>query len=204
MKRIFDLVVSLILIIVLSIPMIIVMVIIRINMGSPVMFKQKRPGLNGVPVHIYKFRTMSDERDEKGNLLSDDVRLTKTGEIIRRFSLDELPQLFNVFRGDISLVGPRPLLMEYLALYTPEQARRHNVKPGITGWAQINGRNAISWEERFKLDVYYVENKTFWLDMRILLLTVLKVFKSEGVNQEGHVTMEKFEGSTEKKVSGND
>jgi sugar transferase EpsL len=147
---------------------------------------------------------MTDKRDANGALLPDDVRLTKTGKVIRKLSLDELPQLFNVLKGDISLVGPRPLLMEYLPLYTKEQARRHEVKPGITGWAQVNGRNAISWEEKFDLDVWYVDHQSFWLDIKILFLTVLKVFKSEGINQDGQATMEKFKGSDERNANHDD
>lgn len=175
--------------------------LIRMKLGSPVIFKQQRPGLHGKPFYLYKFRTMTDARDENGDLLPDSVRLTSFGKWIRKLSLDELPQLINVLKGDISLVGPRPLLMEYLDLYTPEQARRHEVKPGITGWAQVNGRNAISWEEKFKLDVWYVDHQSFWLDIKILLMTVLKVFKSEGISQEGHVTIEKFKGSHVSKSS---
>lgn len=144
---------------------------------------------------------MTDKRDANGELLPDAVRLTKAGKIIRKLSLDELPQLFNVLKGDISLVGPRPLLMEYLPLYTKEQARRHEVKPGITGWAQVNGRNAISWEEKFDLDVWYVDHQSFWFDIKILFLTVLKVFKSEGISQDGQATMEKFKGSDERKAN---
>ncbi|MBM7599922.1 sugar transferase EpsL [Virgibacillus halotolerans] len=144
---------------------------------------------------------MTDKRDEEGTLLPDNVRLTKTGKIIRKLSLDELPQLFNVLKGDISLVGPRPLLMEYLPLYTKEQARRHELKPGITGWAQVNGRNAISWEEKFELDVWYVDHQSFWLDIKILFMTVLKVFKSEGINQDGQATIEKFKGYDERKTN---
>lgn len=175
--------------------------LVKIKLGSPIIFKQKRPGLYGKPFYVYKFRTMTDEKDENGKLLPDEVRLTKTGKIIRKLSLDELPQLFNVLKGELSLVGPRPLLMEYLPLYTTEQARRHEVKPGITGWAQVNGRNAISWEEKFALDVWYVDNQSFWLDMKILFMTVIKVFKREGISQEGQATIEKFTG-TQKKVSG--
>lgn len=181
--------------------MIITAIIIRLKLGSPIIFKQKRPGLHGKPFYVYKFRTMTDEKDSNGELLPDSIRLTKTGEIIRKLSLDELPQLFNVLKGDLSLVGPRPLLMEYLELYTPEQARRHEVKPGITGWAQVNGRNAISWEDKFKLDVWYVDNQSFLLDLKILFLTVLKVFKSEGINQKGQATIEKFKGTSQKKVT---
>lgn len=163
-------------------------------MGAPVVFKQERPGLYGKPFYLLKFRTMNNAHDSAGNLLSDAARMTTLGRKLRALSLDELPQLLNVIKGDLSLVGPRPLLMEYLELYTPEQARRHEVKPGITGWAQINGRNAISWEEKFKLDVWYVDNRTFILDIRILWLTMIKVFKREGINQQGYETIEKFKG----------
>jgi|SRR5690625_7307 len=190
-------------IIILSIPILATALVVRWKLGSPVIFKQKRPGLFDKPFYVYKFRTMTDEKDASGSLLPDEVRLTKTGKLIRKLSLDELPQLFNVLKGDLSLVGPRPLLTEYLPLYTKEQARRHDVKPGITGWAQVNGRNAISWEEKFEHDVWYVDNQSFWLDIKILFLTVLKVFKSEGINQEGQSTIQKFEGSVERKV-GND
>lgn len=202
MKRFCDIFLSLLAILLFIIPMFFTALIIQITMGAPIIFKQKRPGLNGDPIFVYKFRTMTDEKDDKGNLLPDSLRLTRIGKVIRKLSLDELPQLFNVLKGDLSLVGPRPLLMEYLPLYTEEQARRHEVRPGITGWAQVNGRNAISWEERFKLDVWYVDNQSFWLDLKILFLTVFKVFKSEGINQEGQATMQKFTGSSEKKVSG--
>lgn len=202
-KRIVDFLCSLLLIVVLSPIFMMMMMIVRINLGSPIFFRQKRPGCYGKPFYIYKFRTMTDDRDEDGYLLPDEVRLTKTGKIIRKLSLDELPQLFNVLKGEMSFVGPRPLLMNYLSLYTEEQARRHEVRPGITGWAQVNGRNAISWEDKFKLDVWYVDNQSFWLDIKILFLTVLKVFKSEGINQDGQATMEKFKGSSQKKVSGN-
>jgi sugar transferase EpsL len=163
--------------------------------GSPVFFRQQRPGLYGKPFYMYKFRTMTDERDAAGNLLPDDRRLTGFGKFLRSTSLDELPELINVLRGEMSLVGPRPLLMEYLPLYTPEQARRHEVRPGITGWAQVNGRNAISWEEKFKLDVWYVDNRSLLTDLHILWMTLAKVFKREGISQEGQSTMEKFTGS---------
>lgn len=202
MKRLFDFICSLLGIIVLSPVMVVVAILIKIKLGSPVIFKQQRPGLHGKPFYLYKFRTMTDERDENGELLPDHLRLTPFGQFLRKYSLDELPQLFNVLKGDISLVGPRPLLMEYLELYTPEQARRHEVKPGITGWAQVNGRNAISWEEKFKLDVWYVDNQSFWLDLKILFLTAIKVLKSEGISHEGHVTMEKFTGTKNVKKSG--
>ncbi|WP_410984890.1 sugar transferase [Bacillus cereus] len=195
MKRLFDLFVSLSLSVLFSFLIIIVAVLVRFKLGSPILFKQQRPGLHGKPFFLYKFRTMTDETDSEGNMLPDNVRLTKFGKFLRKYSLDELPQLVNVIKGDLSLVGPRPLLMEYLELYTEEQAKRHNVRPGITGWAQVNGRNAISWEEKFDLDVWYVKNRTFFLDMKILLLTVKKVFKSEGINQVGHATIEKFTGT---------
>jgi len=195
MKRLFDLFVSLSLLVFLLPLIIIVAVLVRIKLGSPIIFKQQRPGLHGVPFFLYKFRTMTDEKDSEGNVLPDAVRFTRFGGFLRKYSLDELPQLFNVIKGDLSLVGPRPLLMEYLELYTEEQAKRHNVRPGITGWAQVNGRNAISWEEKFSFDVWYAKKRTFWLDMKILLLTVKKVFKSEGINQVGHVTVEKFNGT---------
>jgi len=172
------------------------------RLGTPIFFKQKRPGLNGSPFYFYKFRSMNDKRDEKGQLLPDDVRLTAFGKLLRKYSLDEFPQLINVVKGDISLVGPRPLLMEYLPLYTKEQFNRHKVKPGITGWAQINGRNNISWEEKFKLDVWYVEHQSFLLDLKILCLTVIKVFRTEGINQPGNVTVERFRGSKTTKNEG--
>jgi sugar transferase EpsL len=200
-KRLLDIVVALLLLIILFPVLFTIAILIKIKLGSPVIFKQQRPGLHGKPFYLYKFRTMTNERDENGELLPDHIRLTPFGQLLRKFSLDELPQLINVLKGDISLVGPRPLLMEYLELYTPEQARRHEVKPGITGWAQVNGRNTISWEEKFKLDVWYVDNQSFWLDLKILYLTVIKVFKSEGINQAGHVTMEKFTGTKNVKKS---
>lgn len=195
MKRLFDLFVSLSLSMLFLFLIIIVAILVRFKLGSPILFKQQRPGLHGKPFFLYKFRTMTDETDSEGNMLPDHVRLTKFGKFLRKYSLDELPQLVNVIKGDLSLVGPRPLLMEYLELYTEEQAKRHNVRPGITGWAQVNGRNAISWEEKFDFDVWYVKNRTFLLDMKILLLTVKKVSKSEGINQVGHVTIEKFTGT---------
>ena len=196
MKRLFDFIVSLIALIILSPIIGVTALLIRRNLGSPVLFKQQRPGLNERAFFVHKFRSMTDERDRNGELLPDDVRLTPFGKMIRKLSLDELPQLLNVLKGDMSFVGPRPLLMEYLPLYNERQKRRHNVRPGITGWAQVNGRNAISWEERFELDVWYVENHSFWLDIKILLMTVFKVFKSEGISQEGQATMTKFMGNT--------
>ena len=195
MKRLFDFAVALIGLICIWPLLLIVTVLIYINLGSPVVFKQQRPGLHGKPFCIYKFRTMTDEWDASGKLLPDDVRLTSFGKLLRKLSIDELPQLLNVLKGELSLVGPRPLLMEYLPLYSPRQARRHEVVPGITGWAQVNGRNAISWEEKFELDVWYVDHQSFWLDMKILWMTAVKVMKREGVSQKGHVTMEEFKGS---------
>ncbi|MGA5690594.1 sugar transferase [Cytobacillus pseudoceanisediminis] len=194
MKRLFDFSCSLIGIIILSPLLLLAALFIRMKLGSPVLFRQMRPGLYGRPFFVYKFRTMTDERDENGNLLPDEERITPLGQMLRKFSIDELPQLFNVVKGDLSLVGPRPLLMEYLELYSPEQERRHEVRPGITGWAQVNGRNTISWEEKFKLDVWYVNHQSFFLDIKIIFLTVYKVFKREGISQQGHVTIEKFSG----------
>lgn len=170
-------------------------IMVRVKLGSPVLFLQKRPGLHAEPFHVIKFRTMTDERSADGKLLPDEVRLTPFGMFLRRLSIDELPQLINVVKGDLSLVGPRPLLMRYLERYSPEQARRHDVRPGITGWAQVNGRNAISWEEKFRLDVWYVDHRSFWLDLKILWMTVQKVFRREGINQAGQATMEEFMGS---------
>ncbi|MEI6152981.1 MAG: sugar transferase [Deltaproteobacteria bacterium] len=196
MKGIFDILLAIMLLVILCIPMFIVALLVRLTMGSPVLFVQRRPGLHGNPFFLYKYRTMNNAKDTSGNLLSDDVRLTFTGKTLRRFSLDELPQLFNVIKGDLSFVGPRPLLMQYLPRYSPEQARRHDVKPGITGWAQVNGRNAISWEEKFKLDVWYVDHRTFVLDMKILWMTFIKVFRQEGISAARCETMPEFMGST--------
>jgi sugar transferase EpsL len=195
MKRLFDLCSVIIGLLLLWPLLLLLALLVRIRLGSPVLFRQQRPGLNGEPFHIQKFRTMTDARDDNGELLPDAERLTPFGGFLRRFSLDELPQLFNVLRGDMSLVGPRALLMEYLPLYTPEQARRHDVKPGITGWAQVNGRNAISWEEKFEYDLWYVDHCSSLLDLKILWMTLLKVVCSEEVSQPGHVTMEKFRGT---------
>lgn len=164
------------------------------EMGSPVLFRQIRPGLHGKPFVMYKFRTMTEERDAEGNLLPDEKRLTRLGRLLREHSLDELPEFFNVLKGDMSLVGPRPLLMAYLDRYTPEQARRHEVKPGITGWAQVNGRNALRWEEKFQLDVWYVDNWNLLLDLKILLLTLVKVLRREGISAQGYATMPEFKG----------
>lgn len=165
--------------------LLVVSLLVRKQLGTPVIFRQTRPGLHGKPFTIFKFRTMTDERDAEGNLLSEVLRLTRLGCFLRATSLDELPELWNVLKGDMSLVGPRPLKMDYLPLYTPEQARRHETRPGITGWAQINGRNALDWPQRFTMDVWYVSNSTFLLDMKIIVLTILKVFTAEGVAPEG-------------------
>ncbi len=169
--------------------------LVRWRLGPPVIFRHQRPGLQGKPFWLYKFRTMREMRDPEGHLLPDDVRLTSFGHFLRSFSLDELPELANVVRGEMSLVGPRPLLMEYLEHYTPEQARRHTVLPGITGWAQIHGRNALTWEDKFRLDIWYVDHWSLWLDLKILAISVWKVLTREGISQPGHATMEKFRGS---------
>ncbi|EOV8340959.1 sugar transferase [Vibrio parahaemolyticus] len=195
MKRLFDIIISLSVLIVFSPILILVALKVRKNLGSPVLFCQKRPGLDGRPFEMVKFRTMRDSVDEGGNQLPDSERITEFGTKLRNSSLDELPELLNVLRGEMSLVGPRPLLMQYLPLYSKEQAKRHNVRPGVTGWAQVNGRNAISWEDKFKLDVWYVENQSFLLDMKIILLTVKKVLIKEGISADGHVTIEPFTGS---------
>jgi len=168
---------------------------VRIFIGSPILFSQNRPGLGGRTFILHKFRTMTQARDEKGALLPDAARLTAVGLFLRATSLDELPELWNVLKGDMSLVGPRPLLMQYLDRYTPEQARRHEVKPGITGWAQVNGRNAITWEEKFKLDVWYVDHQSFWLDLKIIFMTIWKILKREGISQPGYATAEEFMGT---------
>lgn len=195
MKRFFDIAGSAVAITALSPVIITSAILIKKNLGSPVIFKQTRPGKDGRPFDIYKFRTMTDERDENGKLLSDEIRLTPFGQTLRKLSIDELPQLINVLKGDISIVGPRPLLMQYLPLYNDQQRRRMEVRPGITGWAQVNGRNNISWQDKFDLDVWYVDNQSFLLDMYILCLTVLKVVKKEDISQTGHVTIEPFTGN---------
>ncbi|GAB4485025.1 MAG: sugar transferase [Anaerolineales bacterium] len=200
-KRIFDLLLSALGLVILSPVLLLVAILVRIYHGSPVIFTQKRPGFKGTPFYIYKFRTMTDSCDENGNLLPDAQRLTRLGRFLRSSSLDELPELFNVLRGEMSVVGPRPLLMQYLARYSPEQARRHDVLPGITGWAQVNGRNALTWEDKFRLDVWYVDNWSLWLDVKIILLTVWKVFKREGISQPGHATAEEFMGSPPSHIS---
>jgi sugar transferase EpsL len=196
-KRIFDFIVSLGLLVVLLPIILVVAVLIAAFIGLPVLFRQQRPGLHGRPFQIYKFRTMSMARDAAGELLPDARRLMPMGTLLRRLSLDELPQLYNVLKGDMSLVGPRPLLMEYLPLYSAEQMRRHEVRPGITGWTQVNGRNALSWEEKFALDVWYVDHRSFWLDLEILVMTVKRVFSGSGVTQVGHATTEKFRGTAD-------
>lgn len=192
MKRGFDLLISTLLLLTFAPIILLLGLIIRFKLGSPILFVQQRPGQYGKPFYLYKFRTMTNEQDIDGNHLPDEVRLTSFGLFMRKYSLDELPQLINVLKGDISLVGPRPLLMEYLPLYTKKQRRRHLVKPGITGWAQVNGRNALTWEEKFKLDIWYVKNQSFLLDIKIILLTVKKVVKAEGINQDGHATIQRF------------
>lgn len=195
MKRFFDFIVAICVLLTLLPVIIIVAVITCFKLGSPILFTQERPGLNGKVFKMMKFRSMLDGKDKQGNLLPDNERMTSFGTFLRSTSLDELPGLFNVLKGDMSLVGPRPLLVQYLPLYSTEQARRHNVRPGITGWAQVNGRNAISWDQKFKLDVWYVDNQSFLLDLKILLLTVKKVFVREGISADGHVTIEPFKGS---------
>jgi sugar transferase EpsL len=194
-KRLLDL-----LLVVLTLPvflpvMALVALLVRLKLGSPVLFRQQRPGMHGRPYTIFKFRTMTDKRDALGHLLPDEQRLTRLGHFLRSTSLDELPELYNVLKGDMSVVGPRPLLMQYLDRYTPDQMRRHEAKPGITGWAQVNGRNAITWERKFALDVWYVDHQSWRLDMRIIALTVWKAVRREGINQPGQATMEEFMGS---------
>ncbi|WP_424767307.1 sugar transferase [Paenibacillus sp. sgz302251] len=196
MKRLFDLIISSILFIALSPIIALTAILVRIKLGSPIVFKQQRPGLHGIPFYVYKFRTMTSEKDSMGLLLPDHMRLTAFGILMRKLSLDELLQLINVIKGELSLVGPRPLLMEYLPLYNEEQAKRHLVRPGITGWAQIHGRNAVSWEERFERDVWYVNNQSLALDFKIILFTVKKVIRSEGISNVNHVTMPVFQGTT--------
>jgi len=195
MKRAFDIVGSLLGLLIAAPVLLIIFFILKFSFRTPTIFAQNRPGLKGKLFTFYKFRTMTDKRNSVGELLPDKDRITPLGNFLRKTSLDELPSLFNVLRGDMSLVGPRPLLVEYLDLYSPEQARRHEVKPGITGWAQINGRNSISWGEKFELDLWYVENHSIWLDIKIILLTIYKVLKREGINQAIDLTMERFNGN---------
>lgn len=196
-KRILDIIYSLGFILCFWWVYILVAILVRIKLGSPVVFKQQRPGLNGKVFVMYKFRSMTDARDRDGKLLSDEERLPKFGKLLRATSLDEIPEFFNILKGDMSLVGPRPLLVQYLERYNERQARRHEVRPGITGWAQVNGRNAISWEKKFEYDVEYVEKCSFLLDIKIIFMTIKKIFIREGISQEGNVTMEEFRGNTE-------
>ncbi len=195
LKRFLDIILSLSVLLLFLPLLLIIGFMVRVKLGSPILFIQERPGFLAKPFLLMKFRSMKNALDSNGELLPDNKRLTRFGRFIRASSLDELPELINVLKGDMSLVGPRPLLMEYLDLYTPNQARRHESRPGITGWAQVNGRNSLSWEEKFNLDVWYVDNQSFLLDMKILLLTVTTMFKREGITQEGHVTAEKFKGT---------
>lgn len=194
-KRVIDIVVSAVSLIFLAPLLLVLATVVRVKLGSPILFRQERPGLGGNGFVIYKFRTMVDAFDADGNVLPDDERLPAFGRFLRSTSLDELPELLNVLKGDISLVGPRPLMMKYLDRYTPEQARRHEVKPGITGWAQINGRNAVSWEDKFRLDVWYVDNWNLWLDVKIIFKTLWMVVTRQGVTQTGHATVEEFMGT---------
>lgn len=194
-KRILDIIIASIALIILSPLYFYVAHKVRKNLGSPVIFRQVRPGLNGKPFEMIKFRTMTDERDPEGNLLPNEQRLPRFGKMLRATSLDEMPELWNVIKGDMSIVGPRPLLMDYLPLYNEQQAKRHNVRPGMTGYAQVNGRNSISWEEKFKLDTWYVENQSIWLDFKIMFQTVKKVLVKEGINQSEEVTMTRFMGN---------
>ncbi|WP_026377292.1 sugar transferase [Aestuariibacter salexigens] len=195
MKRLFDILISFTALLALSPVIVVLYVLIAVKMGRPVLFVQTRPGLHGKPFNMVKFRSMTDAKDAQGNLLPDAERLTPFGKFLRASSLDELPGLWNVLKGEMSLVGPRPLLMEYLDKYTPEQARRHDVRPGVTGWAQVNGRNAISWQQKFSYDVWYVDNQSLWLDVNILFMTVLRIFRRDGISQQGHATMQKFTGN---------
>ncbi|MFV0516153.1 MAG: sugar transferase [Aminipila sp.] len=194
-KRMTDIIVSTIAIILLMPILVVVYFLVTMKLGTPAIFKQERPGLNEKIFTMYKFRSMTDEKDINGELLSDEIRLTQFGKLLRKTSLDELPELFNILKGDMSFIGPRPLLVRYLDRYTKHQARRHEVRPGLTGWAQINGRNAISWEEKFELDVWYVDNWSLWLDIKIFFKTFAKVFEKEGISSSEHATMEEFMGS---------
>lgn len=194
-KRIFDIMLSSALVIIMSPILLATYLLVKIKLGSPAIFRQERPGRYGRIFTMYKFRSMTDARDKSGVLLPDEIRLTSFGKFLRKTSLDELPELFNILKGDMSFVGPRPLLVRYLERYSPEQARRHEVKPGLTGWAQVNGRNAISWEEKFKLDVWYVDHWSLWLDLKILCMTCGKVLRREGISSKSHATMEEFWGT---------
>ncbi|MFX0132874.1 MAG: sugar transferase [Candidatus Hodarchaeota archaeon] len=195
MKRLLDILISIIGLVILAPVMLMIMILIKLTSKAPIFLRQNRPGKNGKVFCLYKFRSMRDLRDKDGDLLPEDKRLTKIGNFLRKSSLDELPELWNILKGDMSVVGPRPLLVEYLNRYTQEQARRHEVKPGITGWAQIHGRNAITWEEKFKYDVWYVDNRSICLDIKIILITIIKVIKGEGIRHPGYATMEEFKGS---------
>ncbi len=199
-KRSLDIVLSLLGLLLASPILIATATIVRLKIGSPILFKQERPGHNSQVFCLYKFRTMTEGKDANGALLPDDIRLTPVGRMLRRYSLDELPQLLNVLKGDMSLVGPRPLLVEYLPLYSTEQKRRHEVQPGITGWAQVNGRNALSWPERFKLDTWYVDHQTLLLDLKILWMTLAKVFLGDGISEKGRATMSKFTGNEKSEI----
>ena len=195
LKRLFDFFGATFLLVVLSLILVVAMIAVRLTMGSPVLFRQQRPGLNGEPFELIKLRTMLEAMDADGQPLHDEVRLTRLGKSLRRTSIDEFPTFWNVIKGEMSLVGPRPLLMEYLPLYNQRQSRRHEIKPGITGWAQVNGRNAVDWDEKLEMDVWYVENQSFWLDLKILMTTVWKVFRREGISEPGQATRSKFTGS---------
>ena len=194
-KRFFDVSVSFVCLIILAMPLLFLALLVRVNLGSPVLFVQLRPGINGKPFRMLKFRSMSNIKDSTGNLLPDERRINRFGALLRKSSLAELPELWNVFTGEMSLVGPRPLLIEYLPLYSEFQRRRHEVKPGITGWAQIHGRNTISWEDKFAFDVWYVDNQSFWIDMRIIVTTIKRVFRGDGVSALGEATAQKFTGN---------
>jgi sugar transferase EpsL len=201
-KRLMDILLATLILLLIFPFMILLAILIWLNLGWPVLFSQVRPGYGGVPFKIFKFRTMTEARDQHGNYLSDAERLTKLGAFLRSTSLDELPEFFNVLRGEMSLVGPRPLLTQYLERYTPEQARRHQVLPGITGWAQVNGRNILTWEDKFRLDVWYVDHWSVWLDLRILLMTIWSVIKREGISQPGQATAEEFMGNQNSTENG--
>lgn len=196
-KRALDFLLSALALVVLSPVLLVTAILVRVKLGSPVIFHQDRPGKDEKIFRLYKFRSMTDERDENGNLLPDEVRLTKFGKLLRSTSLDELPELWNIFRGDMSIVGPRPLLIKYLPLYNEEQKHRHDVRPGLTGWAQVHGRNALTWEEKFRLDVWYVENLNFWVDVKTIFLTVKNVLRREGISSGTAATMEEFRGTKE-------
>ena len=194
-KRVFDLIIVVLAGVILWPALLLLALWVRVKLGAPILFRQRRPGQAGQAFTLYKFRTMTEARDAQDGLLPDAERLTKFGRFLRATSLDELPELFNVLRGEMSLVGPRPLLMQYLDRYTPDQARRHEVRPGITGWAQVNGRNALTWEQKFELDVWYIDRMSFWLDVKIMALTVWKILKHDGINEPGQATAQEFRGT---------